>query len=430
MSDPKIEIQNDLIMKKVLFITFYWPPSGKATLHWPLKIIKYLPGFGWQPSVLTVNEDTFSAKDESLLREISPELKVIKTGYFDPFSLYRKFLGKSQDESLVASETISRTNKSLKHLISIWIRMNLFVPDARAGWYNQAVKEGKKYLSKNKIDAIVTVGPPHSTHLIGRRLSKLFRIPHVPVLIDPWVDIVYYRDFKRNPLTLALDNYFERSVMKGAAQVVFVTNNTRDDFERKYPFIKGKSHVLYWGYNEDSFENVQLRPETDEKILLHAGNIFDYQNQVPFWKTVKRQIEKGNNIKIKFIGTVGPGIKKSLEELGLSSRVEYSGFLPYSEVINEMCSASYLLVCASEPRHLPGKLFEYLRSGRPIIAFGDDNDEVGQILKETNAGMLFPYNAPAEEFFQRESSLKTDIEKVRRFDRKIIAKDLAAIMDL
>ncbi|MGE5432846.1 MAG: hypothetical protein ACM3QX_17320, partial [Syntrophomonadaceae bacterium] len=149
-------------MRKVLFITFFWPPSGKATLHWPLKIIKYLPNSGWQPSVLTVDEDTFSARDESLLKEISPDLRVIKTGYFDPFRLYRKFLGKSQDEPLVASETISKTNKSLNHRISIWIRMNLFVPDARIGWYPKAVAAGKEYLKNNKIDAIVTIGPPHS----------------------------------------------------------------------------------------------------------------------------------------------------------------------------------------------------------------------------------------------------------------------------
>lgn len=415
-------------MRKVLFITFFWPPSGKATLHWPLKIIKYLPNSGWQPSVLTVDEDTFSARDESLLKEISPDLRVIKTGYFDPFRLYRKFLGKSQDEPLVASETISKTNKSLNHRISIWIRMNLFVPDARIGWYPKAVAAGKEYLKNNKIDAIVTIGPPHSTHLIGKKLSKLFSIPHVPVLIDPWIDIVYYKGFKRNPVTLGLDNYFEKSVMKEASEVVFVTNNTKEDFVRKYPFLKEKSHVLYWGYNEDSFEGVQVMPRGGEKVILHAGNIFDYQNQVPFWRTVKNQIEKGDNIKLKFIGTVGPHIKKSLEELGLNDRVEYSGFLPYGEVVKEMLRASYLLVCATEPRHLPGKLFEYLRTGKPIIAFGDDNGEVEEILHETNAGMLFPYNSPAEEFFLKADTLKTDIEKVRKFDRKSIARDMAEIL--
>lgn len=421
-------------MHKVLFISFFWPPSGKASLHWPLKIIKYLPGFGWQPSVLTVNEDTFSARDESMLKEISPELEVIKTGYFDPFVLYRKFTGKDAGEPLVASETISRTNQKLSHRISIWIRMNLFVPDARIGWYRQAINKGRKLLAKVRFNAIVSVGPPHSSHLIGRKLCRLFGIPFIPVLIDPWIDIAYYRGFRRNPLTLKLDNYFEESVMKAASQVIFVTEGTKEDFQEKYPWIKDKSHVLYWGYNEDSFANVCTDKSGydkagTEEVLLHAGNIFDFQNPVAFWHTVKKEIKSGRNIKIKFAGTVSPGIKKTIEELGLLPRTEYLGFLPYEKVVEEMCSASYLLVCPTEKRHVPGKLFEYLRTGKPIIAFGDDNDEVKNILRDTNAGFLYSYKEGAEDFFRKAGEIKTDIKKVLQFDRRNIAGLMSQILN-
>ncbi|MEO8400066.1 MAG: glycosyl transferase, partial [Ignavibacteriaceae bacterium] len=167
-------------MKKVLFITYFWPPSGKATLHWPLKMIKFLPEFGWQPSVLTVKEDNFSYQDETLLNEIDPDLKIIKSNSLEPFNLYRKFLGKEKSEPLVASETISKTNKNFNHRLSIWIRMNLFVPDARVGWYFSAVKKGKNFLEQEKQDAIITIGPPHSSHLIGEKLSRIYKIPHTP----------------------------------------------------------------------------------------------------------------------------------------------------------------------------------------------------------------------------------------------------------
>ncbi|MGE5500007.1 MAG: glycosyltransferase [Syntrophothermus sp.] len=415
--------------KNVLFITFYWPPSGKATIHWPLKVISHLPEFGWNPVVLTVDEDTFSAKDESLLKEIDPSLEVIKTGYFDPFKYYRKLLGKDPNEPLVASETISKTNKSLAHRLSVWVRMNLFVPDARVGWYRQGVKAGINLLKKKKIDAIVTVGPPHSTHLIGRKLAKISGIPFIPVLIDPWVDIVYYRDFKRNPITLALDNHFEKSVMKDAYKAVFVTRNTQEDFQRKYPFIKDKSEVLYWGYNEESFAGIKPSPGNKESTtLLHAGNIFDYQNQPAFWKTVKSEVEKGRDIRIKFIGTVGPAIKNTIAELGLEERTEYSGFLPYDQVAGEMSRAGWLLVCASEKRHVPGKLFEYLRTGRPIIAFGDDNDEVKGILEGANAGMVFKYNDSAEGFFEKAGTLKPDMNFISQFDRRNIAKAFSELL--
>src|SRR3972149_464392 len=149
-------------MKKVLFLTYFWPPSGKATLHWPLKIIKYLPEFGWETTVLTAKEDSFTIKDDSLLSEVNPDLKVVKAKTLEPFGIYKKFTGKKKDAALVASETISETNKSLAHIISIWIRMNLFIPDARVGWYLPALSEGKKILKEEIFDAIISIGPPHS----------------------------------------------------------------------------------------------------------------------------------------------------------------------------------------------------------------------------------------------------------------------------
>lgn len=322
-------------MKKVLFITYYWPPSGKASLHWPLKMIKYLPQFGWQPVVLTVDEDTFSAKDESLLEDVDPNLKVYKSKTFEPFNLYKKFIGKKKDEQLIASETISTTNKSLTHKISIWIRMNLFVPDARIGWYFSGVRKGKKIFNEENIDAIVSVGPPHSVHLIGLFLSKKFSKPFFPVFIDPWVDIVYYKNFKRSKITLDIDNHLEKKVIEHSAASIFVTETMKNAYEKKYPIAKDKSFVLYWGYNEEDFENLKPQPEQNEEIILHAGNIFDFQNVEAFWKRVKIEIENGRKLKLKFIGTVSPGVKKSIGEAGLSNYVEYLGFLPYKLMLEE-----------------------------------------------------------------------------------------------
>jgi hypothetical protein len=131
-------------VKRLLFITYFWPPSGKATLHWPLKIIKHLPENNWQPIVLTTDEDTFTQKDFSLLNEVDPNLKFINPKHLNHLIFIRKFIGKKPDEKLIASETISTTNNSLTHRISVWIRMNLFIPDARVGWNLSAVKAGKE----------------------------------------------------------------------------------------------------------------------------------------------------------------------------------------------------------------------------------------------------------------------------------------------
>ena len=315
--------------KKVLFITYYWPPSGKASLHWPLKIIKHLPSFGCEPSVLTVDEDTFSQKDDTFNDAIPGEVKTIKAKSYEPFNIYKKITGKRTDEQLVASETISKKNKSFTHRFSLWIRMNLFIPDARVGWYFPAVKTGSDFLTNEKVDAIVSIGPPHTTHLIGKKLSSRFNIPHIPVFIDPWIDISYYKNFRRSRFTRKIDKHLEKSVLEKAGAVIFVTKTMLEDFVKKYPSIKNKSQVLYWGYSEEDFSGIELKKNTnDEKVIVHAGNIFSYQNPVSFWKQIKKEIEKGNQLRLKFIGTVDPAIIDSLKESGLDEHTEFAGFLP------------------------------------------------------------------------------------------------------
>ncbi|MFA6026244.1 MAG: glycosyltransferase family 4 protein [Ignavibacteriaceae bacterium] len=417
-------------MKKVLFLTYYWPPSGKASLHFPLQLIKHLNEFGWQSTVATVAEETFTQKDDSLIAEIPPEIKVHKIKSFEPFNLYRKFIGKSEAEPLIASETISKEKKNLSHRISIWVRMNLFIPDARIGWYPFAVKFLKKLLNHEKFDAIITVGPPHSTHLIGLRLSKLFHIPHIPIFIDPWVDIVYYKDFRRSALTVGIDKYFEKRVLKNASHIIFVTKSMRADFVEKYPFALNKSTVLYWGYNEENFSEIPDKDKfSTDKILLHAGNIFDYQNPKRFWEYLKEKISQGDRIKLQFVGTVSPEIRESLIKNGLEKVTEYLGFLPYQEVIRKLCAADYLLVCTTEKRHVPGKLFEYLRSQKPILCFSDENPEVEELIKNGNAGIFLSYQDSGEEFFKNIQSFSTDLSFAKSFDREKAASKLAEILN-
>ena len=421
-------------MKKVLFITYFWPPSGKASLHWPLDIIRHLAKDEIEPIIITVEEESFTQKDESLLSKVDPNWKVIKSKALEPFDLYRKFIGKKKNDKLVSSETISTKNKSLTHRIALWIRLNLFIPDARVGWNFTAIKAASRFIQKEKIDAIVSIGPPHSSHLIGLKLSKRFNIPHIPVLIDPWVDIVYYKNLKRSTITKMVDNHFEKSVLQNARQVVFVNKSTEEDYEKKYSFLKGKSNVLYWGYDDEEFESLPLNPlpkegdfKDKEKLIVHAGNMFAYQNPKNFWKQIKIENEKGNIILIRFVGSVDKEILDYLDSIGLKEKVQLAGFLPYKEMIKQILQADMLLVCSTEPRHVPGKLFEALRTGNPIIAFGNDNQEVKKIIKDANAGMMFRYDESGEEFLRDLVKIKPDQNFVKKYNRAEISKEFYLI---
>ena len=416
-------------MKNLLLVTYFWPPSGKASVHWPLRMSQHLPSHGWNPVILTVDKDTFSHHDSTSAFAANPDLEVVRAGGVEPFDLYRRFMGKPVGAPLQASEAISRTNTGLRHRISVWIRMNLFVPDARVGWYWSAVRKARKAFSGRSFDAVLSVGPPHTALLVGSKLARVFGAPHIPVLIDPWTDIVYYRGFWRNPVALAVDRALERRVLESAADVVFITQSMRSDYIVKYPAIEPRSHVLYWGYDESPFLTGVRQPLTPHRTMIHAGNIFDYQNPRRFWRTVRSINDTGLDLRLVFIGTVGPEIRESIRAEGLEPKTSYRGFLPYDEMIKELVRADYLMVCASEKRHVPGKLFEYLRSRKPILAFGDDNEEVRTILSEASAGLLVPYDDSAEQFFSRSWGGGPALDVVRKYDRRSIAQDLSGILE-
>jgi len=165
------------------------------------------------------------------------------------------------------------------------------------------------------------------------------------------------------------------------------------------------------------------------EVLLHAGNIFDFQNPEGLWKNVRSEIDKGRKLTLRFIGTVSPGIKEIIGRHGLTPYTEYKGFLPFDQVAGEMCSADYLVVCATEKRHVPGKLFEYMRAGRPIIAFGDDNAEVESLLQQCKAGVLFPYAYDRNDIFERLAGVAPDPDAAGAYSRERIAGGLAGILD-
>ena len=221
-------------MKKVLIITYYWPPSGGAGVQRALKFAKYLPEFGWEPVILTVENPDSPVDDTSLLNDIPKGTKVYKTKSLEPFELYKKFAGKKSDSKIPNDVLLNKKNLSLKVRLAQWIRLNLFIPDAKIGWKKYAVKKGLEIIKTENIDLIFTTSPPQTVALIGRKLSKLCGVKWIADFRDPWMEIVYYQNVNRTKLTKVVDSSLEKKVMNNADTIITISYDIAD-------LIRGKA---------------------------------------------------------------------------------------------------------------------------------------------------------------------------------------------
>ncbi len=210
-------------MKKVLIITYYWPPAGGPGVQRVLKFVKYLPAFGWEPIILTVENGEYPAIDESLISEIPPNLKIYKTNSFEPFNIYKNITGQKGN---IPTHVLSKSeNESLIQKFSKWIRANVFIPDARVGWSQSIVKEGEKIFEIEKPDLIFSSSPPHSLQIGAMKLAKKVNSKWITDLRDPWTDGFWQKDLKRTKYALKKDSKFELKVLQNADSVITVSDS-------------------------------------------------------------------------------------------------------------------------------------------------------------------------------------------------------------
>ena len=378
-------------MKKVLVITYYWPPSGGPGVQRILKFCKYLPHLGWEPIVLTVQNGEYPNIDQSLKTEVeSLKIKVFKTKTIEPFRIFKFFTKK---KSLPTFE-LSKNKKSIFSNIAYWIRMNLFIPDARIGWIPFAVKSAKKIILDNKVDLVFSSGPPHSIHFIGRKLKKDLSIPWLADFRDPWIDLFYYSNHKRLKISKKLDKIMEREILKKADSIVTATNGLRILLKKK---IKKNISVVYNGFDNDDFIGIEKNNNQNEKIIIsYVGTIARSQIPHNFLQSVKEINKSGANAFIHFVGDVDPSLFKVIDDYSLGKNVEIIGYLPHNESIKKMLNSSYLLlIIPKAPENkliVTGKLFEYIRTGVPIIGIGPSDGEASKILEQTKTGKMFDYS--------------------------------------
>jgi CxxC motif-containing protein len=383
-------------MKKVLIITYYWPPSGGGGVQRWLKFVKYFRDFGIEPIIFTPLNPERPSIDESLLREIPEEIEIIKNKIWEPYSFYKKFTGrKDSDKIQTAFLSEKKVKSSLLENISIWIRGNLFIPDARRFWIKPSVKLIYEYLDNNNVDAIITTGPPHSAHLIGYRLKQMTSTPWMADFRDPWTNIDYYKDLKLGARADRKHHKLEKIILQNADAVSVISQGMHDEFKH---IVKRDYHIIPNGYDEDDVIDKDVKT-SGNFVLSHIGSLSKARTPRNLLKVLSELTDENQSLKqklrIRNVGKIDVNALEAFKKNRLDDKLEIIDYMPHDLVISEQQSASMLLLLVNETPNakliLTGKIFEYIASKRPIICIAPEDGDAAKVIRETASGETFGF---------------------------------------
>jgi hypothetical protein len=363
-----------------------------------LKFAKYLPFYGWQPIILTVRNGTYSAVDSSLSDEIPPECRTYNTKALQPFEIYQRFTGEREREALPTS-ILSNAEGSWKKRMARWIRLNVFVPDARIGWLPFAVNSGKKIISKEKPDIILSSSPPPTTHLIAKHLKKISKLPWIADFRDPWTDIYHYADAVKTDFTKKIDSNLERQILNSADAVLTVSDDISEMFTRKTSKHLN-IHTITNGYDEEDFPPTEMHRKHHKFTLAYAGKFNQKQNPKMLWNVLSDLTESNkdfsSDLRLLFIGSRKDMDLSDLSKLNLKSYLETTGYLGHKAALGKLQEADVLLLLIPDTKNnkgiITGKLFEYIYLRKHIFVFGPHDGEAALIIRKLGMGQSFTYD--------------------------------------
>ena len=429
--------------KKILIISYYWPPAGGPGVQRWLKFVKYLPDFGWEPTVFIPENPSYPIVDETLQKDVPKNLKMIKTKIWEPYQLAEKF-GKD-NKKFKAGQFDVGENQSWKAKLSIFVRGNFFIPDARVFWVKPSVEFLEKYLKANHYDVLVTTGPPHSLHLIGLGLKKKFPdLKWIADFRDPWTEISYYKHLKLTKIADKKHRKLESEVFKNADVTLATSYTDAENFRKK----GANAFCITNGFDseiESQKSEVGSKNSTNKFTLSYVGVLEQLRDPGNLWWTLYEIMceneEFSNDFELKFVGKVDNKIQQSLFHIGINQNIKYLGYLPHEQALQEMQDSTVLLMTnfpqESSKGIIPGKIFEYLATGKTILSFGPKDADVEKILNETKAGKHFGYDEKENlKKFILESyenwklgTLNQNAENIEQFSRKNLTQKLVDLMN-
>lgn len=425
-------------LKKVLIISYYWPPSGGAGVQRWLKFVKYLREFGWEPILYVPENPEYPAFDESLLKDVPEGITVLKQPIWEPYAWYRQFLGKKNKK--VGSSFVSEEKEpGLLHRISVWVRGNFFIPDARKFWIKPSVKFLSNYLNENPVDVVVSTGPPHSMHLIALGLKKELGVKWIADFRDPWTNIDFYQELMLSSRSDKKHRHLEQEVLLQADMLTTIGYTMTEEMKA---LGAKRVETITNGFDEDDFPQDEVTLD-DEFTIAHIGTFSPSRNHPNLWKALAELKMESElfafKLKIRTVGMVDYTVRSSIQEHDLAENWEAVDYVPHEQVLKYQRSSRVLLVCINNTPNaagiLPGKFFEYLASGRPVLAIGPEDGDIGRVLQETKAGIIVePDNIEGMKtailsLFNDEFLLPKEAEAIQKFSRKGLTKKLVALMD-
>lgn len=428
-------------MKRVLIITYYWPPSGGAGVQRWLKFAKYLRKSGWEPVIYTPENPEFPESDESLFKDIPKEIEVLKTPIWEPYDFYKKFIGQKKEEKIQTGFLSVKKKNPFVENISVWIRGNLFIPDARKFWIRPSIRFLLKYLAENRVDAMVSTGPPHSMHLIALGVKKKLKLPWLADFRDPWTEIDFYHKLRLTKFADHKHHRLEKEVLANADRITIVSWNWAVDFNRIFP---RHYEVVTNGFDPDDF-NIREQKVTASFELTHIGSLNKDRNPEMLWETLaeicKENSGFSDDLHLRFIGKCDVSLAQCLEKNGLMQRTVMIDHMPHEMVLKESAGSQVLLLLLNNTPNVmgivPGKLFEYLATRRPVFCIGPTEGDSARIIRKSKAGLTCNFEdkkgiktALLELYRQyKQGSLQNQKGEIDSFSRKGLTVKIAALLN-
>ena len=432
------DLNDSIPMKRVLIITYYWPPSGGSGVQRWVKFTKYLPQEGWQPVIYTPENPDLTTMDKTLASEIPPEAEIVRHKIIEPYSIYRKLIGQKGKEGEV--NPIHSGKKSWKQELSLFIRGNFFIPDPRVTWVKPSIRFLKSYLKEHPVDAIVTTGPPHSMHLIGLGVSKATGLPWLADFRDAWTNMFYYKHLDLTKWADRKQHELEKKVLDNATIVISVSPREQQDFQS---MTSNKVRLMTNGFDPEDYRQDF---DCDENFNITLTGLFASDgNPKVLWQVLSEKCKDDEmfrkSLRIRLVGKTDQAILESIQAAGLKENLHYLGYQPHEVAVREQRNASFLLLCLrQEPEYasaVPGKIFEYLASRRPILGIGQTDSMMAKIIQDTSSGVAYDWEDRKSikswvDFCWNEfknDELLDNTSDISKYNRRTITKQLVSYLE-